>query len=69
MLVSANRKTNPIQNYLRLSMNPELLNAETFMGSLYPRKCETETNLQCKCFPKELERACFPVCYNSNSFY
>ena len=48
------RNINPIQNYNRQIMNPELSNPEKFVGSLYPRKSESDKTSLANSFLKRI---------------
>ena len=46
-------------------MNPELLNPEKFVGSLYPRKFESDKTSRVNSFRKEFESTCSLVWFSN----
>ena len=50
-------------------MNSELSNPETFVGTLYPRKFESEKTPPVNAFRKQFEWICTIVCFTNSEQY
>ena len=50
-------------------MNSELSNPETFVGTLYPRKFESEKTPPVNALRKHFERICTIVCFTNSELH